>query len=94
MAFWSHVSSPHSSSHLETADRSKIRGRTPLQAVGLTPWSRIILEKIAVGRLVKNSPVFYGTLRFITCLYEPATGPYPVHTFPTHSKIRFTTRTA
>ena len=31
-----------------------------------TPWSRVLLEKIKVSRLVKKFPAFYGTRRFIT----------------------------
>jgi hypothetical protein len=32
----------------------------------LTPWSRILLEKLTGLQLVKKYPVFYGTRRFIT----------------------------
>jgi hypothetical protein len=32
----------------------------------LTPWSRVLLEKLAVPQLVKNFPVFYGTRSSIT----------------------------
>jgi hypothetical protein len=32
----------------------------------LTPWSRILLEKLIVAQLVQQFPVFYGTRRFIT----------------------------
>jgi hypothetical protein len=34
----------------------------------LTPWSRVLIEKLIVAQLVKNSPVFYGTRRFISML--------------------------
>jgi hypothetical protein len=27
----------------------------------LTPWSRVLTEKLIVGQLIKNFPVFYGT---------------------------------
>jgi hypothetical protein len=30
----------------------------------LTPWSRVLLEKPNGSQLVKEFPVFYGTLRF------------------------------
>jgi len=32
----------------------------------LTPWSRVLLEKLTVSQLVKKFPTFYGTRRFIT----------------------------
>ena len=32
----------------------------------LTPWSRVLLEKLTCLQLVKKFPVFYGTRRFIT----------------------------
>ena len=31
----------------------------------LTPWSRVILEKLTCSQLVKKFPAFYGTRRFI-----------------------------
>ena len=34
----------------------------------LTPWSRVLLEKLTGFQLVKKSPAFYGTRRFITTL--------------------------
>ena len=34
----------------------------------LTPWSRVLLEKLASLQLVKKFPVFYGTRRFLTAL--------------------------
>jgi hypothetical protein len=37
---------------------------TPL----LSPWSRVLLEKLTGSQLVTNLPVFYGTRRFITVL--------------------------
>jgi len=32
----------------------------------LTPWSRVLLEKLTGCQLVKKFPTFYGTRRFIT----------------------------
>jgi hypothetical protein len=32
----------------------------------LTPWSRVLLEKLTVLKLVKKFPTFYGTRRFTT----------------------------
>jgi len=34
----------------------------------LTPWSRVLLEKLASLQLVKKIPAFYGTRRFLTAL--------------------------
>jgi len=34
----------------------------------LTPWSRVLLEKLIGLQLVKKFPAFYGTRRFITAL--------------------------
>ena len=34
----------------------------------LTPWSRVLLEKLASMQLVKKFPAFYGTRRFLTAL--------------------------
>jgi len=32
----------------------------------LTPWSRVLPEKLTVPQLVKNFPTFYGNQRFIS----------------------------
>ena len=32
----------------------------------LSPWSRVLLQKLTVPQLVKKFPTFYGTRRFIT----------------------------
>jgi len=37
----------------------------------LTPWSRVLLEKLTVFELVKKFPAFYGTRRFITAFTSP-----------------------
>ena len=34
----------------------------------LTPWCRVLLEKLTGLQLVKNFPAFHGTRRFITAL--------------------------
>ena len=34
----------------------------------LTPWRRVLLEKLTGLQLVKKFPAFYGTPRFITSL--------------------------
>jgi hypothetical protein len=32
----------------------------------LTPWNRVLLEKLTVTQLVKKFPAFYGSQRFVT----------------------------
>jgi len=39
---------------------------TYLHTYLLTPWSRVLLEKLTSFQLVKKFPAFYGTRRFIT----------------------------
>jgi hypothetical protein len=34
----------------------------------LTPWSRVLLEKLTGSQLVKKFPAFYGTRKFLTAL--------------------------
>jgi hypothetical protein len=65
----------------------------------VSPWSRVLLEKLIVTQLVKKFPNFYGIQRFITYSQGPATCPVliqtnPAHTFPPyfpkiHSNIIF-----
>jgi hypothetical protein len=43
----------------------------------LTPWSRVLLEKLTGLQLVKKFPEFYGTQRFINAFTISATCPYP-----------------
>ena len=39
---------------------------TPMDHYLLTPWSRVLLEKLTGLQLVKKFPAFYGTRKFIT----------------------------
>jgi hypothetical protein len=32
----------------------------------ITPWGRVLVEKLIVAKLVKKFPAFYGIRRFIT----------------------------
>jgi len=52
----------------------------------LTPWSRVLLEKLIRSQLVKKFTVFYGTQRFITAFTRAATWPYlePHQSSPCH----------
>ena len=34
----------------------------------LTPWYRVLLEKLTASQLIKKFPAFHGTRRFITAL--------------------------
>jgi len=47
-------------------DRELSRVRDYLHTYLLTPWSRILLEKLTGFQVVKKFPAFYGTQRFIT----------------------------
>ena len=40
--------------------------KVSLLAYLLTPWSRVLLQKLTGSQLVKKYPIFYGTRRFIT----------------------------
>ena len=42
-----------------------IISNNPVLTYLLTPWSRVLLEKLTSCQLVKNFPAFYGTRRFI-----------------------------
>jgi hypothetical protein len=50
----------------------------------LTPWNRVLLEKLTGLQPVKKFSAFYGTRRFITAFTMPATCPYsePVQSSP------------
>jgi hypothetical protein len=37
-----------------------------VRGILLTPWRRVLSEKLTGPQLVKKFPVFYGTQRFIT----------------------------
>ena len=41
---------------------------TYLNIIHLTPWCRVLLEKLTGLQLVKKFPAFHGTRRFITAL--------------------------
>ena len=43
----------------------------------LTPWCRVLLEKLTGLQLVKKFPAFHGTRKFITALTSVATCLYP-----------------
>ena len=51
--------------------------RPPLPLEELTPWSRVLLEKLTGFQLVKKFPTFYGTRRFITA-FTSARAPVPI----------------
>jgi len=42
--------------------------RFPLDSYLLTPWCRVLLEKLTGLQLVKKFPAFHGTRRYITAL--------------------------
>jgi len=43
----------------------------------LTPWNRVVLEKLIGFQLVKKFPAFYGTRKFITA-FTSAPPPVPI----------------
>ena len=45
--------------------RQIVRGRNG-DIVQLTPWSRVLPEKLKSPELLKKFPAFYGTRRFVT----------------------------
>jgi len=49
-------------------DKEDINGVTYLLTYLLTPWCRVLLEKLPGLQLVKKLPAFHGTRRFITAL--------------------------
>jgi len=52
----------------------------------LTPWCRVLLEKLTVLQLVKKFPAFHGTPRFITALtsVRHLGQPNPAHILTSH----------
>ena len=52
------------STYLQIAHKENLNLLTYL----LTPWCRVVLEKLTGLQLVKKFPAFYGTRRFITAL--------------------------
>jgi hypothetical protein len=56
---------------LERSANAHLPSVTCLQQHKLTPCSRILLQKLTVTQLVKKSPSFYGTRRFIIVFRKP-----------------------
>ena len=56
----------YKSRHISSAFRCRNMSR--LITYLLTPWSRVLLEKLASLQLVKKFPAFYGTRRFLIAL--------------------------
>jgi len=54
----------------------------------LTPWSRVLLEKLTSSQLVKEFPAFYGTQRFINGIHKyPPPVPILSQLDPVHNPI-------
>jgi hypothetical protein len=49
----------------------------PLLTYFLTPWSRVLFEKLTGLQIVKKFPAFYGTQGFITAFTSPRNLPLP-----------------
>jgi hypothetical protein len=43
----------------------------------LTPWGRVLLQKLTVTQLVEKFPAFTEPEGSLPCSKQPATGPYP-----------------
>ena len=63
---------PTRQQHISTAKQNSrsclSRGTIPVLIYLLTPWCKVLLEKLTGLQLVKKFPAFYGTRRFITAL--------------------------
>ena len=58
----------------------------PVLTYLLTPWSRVLLEKLTGFQLVKKFPAFYGTRNFITAFISARhlSLSWASHSIPTH----------
>ena len=68
---------PHFYSGMHSYPRDYLYLITYLLTYLLTPWSRVLLEKLASLQLVKKSPAFYGTEGSSPHSQAPATCPCP-----------------
>jgi hypothetical protein len=59
-----------------------LAGRLYLLTYSLTPWCRVLIEKLTGLQLVKEFPAFYGTRRFITALTSLRCAMLPLETLP------------
>ena len=58
----------NSTAKSQAPDDGYINVRNMLSTYLLTPWCRVLLEKLTGLQLVKKFPAFHGTPRFITAL--------------------------
>ena len=61
------LAAPHTS-NIQIGSLTEIRCVKAKLTSLLTPWSRVLLEKLTASQLVKKFPALYGTRRFITAL--------------------------
>ena len=81
---------------------NQLRHRVPhLLTYLLTPWSRVLLEKLTDFQLIKKFPAFYGTRRFITVFtsarhlslsWSSSIQSIPPHPTPWRSILAFPTK--
>jgi hypothetical protein len=45
--------------------------------VSLTPWRRVLPEKVTCFQLYRKFPTFYGTRMFVVAFTKAAVCPYP-----------------
>ena len=62
------VSKPLPEVYNATSQRRLTVSTSPIYTYLLTPWCRVLLEKLTSLQLVKKFPAFYGTRRFLTAL--------------------------
>jgi hypothetical protein len=55
----------------------------------VTPWSRVLLEKLTIAQLAKKFFGFYGTIKLITVFQEPIIGASETDESNPHSHILF-----
>ena len=79
---------------ISETSRCRVRTLTYLLTYLLTPWCRVLLEKLTGLQLVKKFPAFYGIRRFITVLtsvrHLSLSWANPIHsTYPHLTSWRF-----
>jgi len=56
----------------------------------LTPWSRVLLEKLSIAQLIIHSPLCIQPEVSLPCSRQSATGPYPeLHAYSPHPLTLF-----
>ena len=80
--YTSHIAGKGQVSRVEI--RSNVTAEVSRCPYLLTPWCRVLLEKLTGLQLVKKFPAFHGTRRFITTPVSILRQPNPVHIPTSH----------